>query len=352
MDKNIAKYSGKKVHIEFLRIFACFMVFYNHTDAAIRNVAFDDLSKSRIAAILLFLLCKTAVPIFLLIAGANLKGKKDSVGKSLERIGKVLLMIVVVSIFYHFYYYRSFDGLVFMKELISGKTTVAIWYLYMYLGIMIILPILQRVSFSRNLCLYIFFLHLAGAGLIPFVEYYLDVKILSSYLFMPEISSYVIIFLLGDFLEYETENEEMTIGVLSKAFACGICALGIAFVFAVYKMQMYNERFDDTLYNQIYFTPTILLACSIYIICKYVFIKLRNEKCRLILSRIGSYTLGIYLLGDFLRLELEFVLDFLKGHMSEWIAVLLFDSILLSVGIIIMGVWDLLKTMIRVMVHK
>ena len=340
----------KKVHIEFLRIFACFMVLYNHTDAAIRDVAFDDMSISRVASIVFFMLCKTAVPIFLLLSGANLKRKNDSVKKSAERIGKTILLIIVVSICYHLYYYRKLDFPVMVEGLISGKTTLAIWYLYLYLGILILLPILQKITFSKKMYLYIFILHLVGPGFIPFVEYYFNVRLLSSYILMPEVASYIIIFLMGDFLENELGEGKINAKHALTALVTGVCSMGITLGLAVYKMTINAEAFDDKMYNQIYYTPTILLACSIYVVCKYIFDKTGSNRWCSLISVIGSYTLGIYILGDFLRQELVFVLDFLKQRMAEFVSVLLYDLILLVAGILIMWLWNSLIKLFKVMV--
>ena len=94
---------NKQCYMEFLRIIACFLVLYNHSCIVVTNIAADDFSKSRIVALLLFYLSKTAVPIFLMISGANLIKKSDTTVKYFKRIGKTLILLIMFSVFYNIY---------------------------------------------------------------------------------------------------------------------------------------------------------------------------------------------------------------------------------------------------------
>lgn len=89
-----------RYYLDMLRIIAILLVMYNHCAAFVffqteHGIRFE-------ISLLLLLLCKVAVPIFFMISGTLLLGKKESIKELFQkRILKCVLALVVLS-FMHY----------------------------------------------------------------------------------------------------------------------------------------------------------------------------------------------------------------------------------------------------------
>lgn len=71
----------KKTYIECLRIIAIILVIYNHTrELGFTLYQYTSDACSYYLSVFMIPVCKTAVPIFLMISGATLLGKKKIIG--------------------------------------------------------------------------------------------------------------------------------------------------------------------------------------------------------------------------------------------------------------------------------
>lgn len=113
-----------KVYIELLRIVACFFVLFNHSFGAMSSFSLGNLSKSRIVAMMLYFLCRSAVPIFIMIMGANLLVKKDSPSKWIKRLLKCLLLIAVAATIYYVYENRAFSLKAILSDIVTADMRV------------------------------------------------------------------------------------------------------------------------------------------------------------------------------------------------------------------------------------
>ena len=135
----------KKYHLEVIRILAILMVMYNHSAAF---MSFSNQSGVEYAISFLFsMVCKGAVPLFFMVSGALLLGKNES-GKDLFQ-KRILRMILVIVIFSFLYYMklvlkgeRPFAPFSFLLSLPTDLVYLPYWFLYSYLGVLTILPIL------------------------------------------------------------------------------------------------------------------------------------------------------------------------------------------------------------------
>ena len=91
-------------HIDALRIIACLMVIFNHTnDRGFYRYALDDLHSIIWWFDTFFsAACKAGVPVFFMITGANLLGKQESYTKTFSRAKKILLCLITWSLIYFF----------------------------------------------------------------------------------------------------------------------------------------------------------------------------------------------------------------------------------------------------------
>ena len=140
---------NKKIYLEFIRIVACFFVIVNHT---VSYVFWDYVpgGKTWCVSVFSFFLCKFSVPVFLMISGIVLLGKEDSYGKLFKRIKKIVIIIIMSSMLYYINecirLHTKFGFLTFVQRMIERPFSNCLWYLYMYLGILLILPVLQKMT--------------------------------------------------------------------------------------------------------------------------------------------------------------------------------------------------------------
>ena len=174
---NAVKSYDHVYYIDFLRIAASFLVIVNHT---ITGICFDykpDSFEWYISA-LLFIICKTAVPIFLMITGSLLLHKSaQDYRKTVKRILRMLAVLIAWSYIYYCYEYKGIPTLKktwdMLVNIFTNKPAItALWYLYALIGVYIMLPFISKMTLAFDDKDYLIFLGLWGLfnGLIPEID--------------------------------------------------------------------------------------------------------------------------------------------------------------------------------------
>ncbi len=86
------------LYIDVIKIFACFLVIVNHTTLSVFMQR--EPSVTWFAGLTYFFFSKPAVPLFLMASGALLLGKQDSYEKTKKRVGKMVAVLFIYSLFY------------------------------------------------------------------------------------------------------------------------------------------------------------------------------------------------------------------------------------------------------------
>jgi len=135
------------LYLDLAKVLAIFLVIVNHTNSQI----FLSLSPSItwFSSLTYFYLCRVAVPVFIMATGAVLLSRVEPYSVHAKRIGRMMVVLVVFSMFY-LYVNNAFpttfsDGLQTIKTLTGKPASNALWYLYLYIGILFALPFLQRL---------------------------------------------------------------------------------------------------------------------------------------------------------------------------------------------------------------
>ncbi|MBQ8860747.1 MAG: acyltransferase family protein, partial [Ruminococcus sp.] len=166
----------RKTYIEVMRIIAAFLVIVNHTNSDIFMKYSEGESFTWFFSLSYFFVSKIAVPVFLMIMGGLLLQKIDPPKKSIERVVRMVTVTVLFSIVYyikaHWHNPSDMNVLEFIKTLFSSRMTNAFWYIYAYIGLLILLPILQRMAqaFSKNATRYFILISAGVMGLIPIID--------------------------------------------------------------------------------------------------------------------------------------------------------------------------------------
>lgn len=323
--------ADKRIYIECLRIVACYFVIVNHTNSPIFQA--NPTTVTGTISLAYFFACKVAVPIFLFIMGAVLLGRQDPPAKSAMRVMRIIEVIVLFAIPYYIYQHhlglRGLHPAEFVRLLISKHLTVAHWYLYAYLGLLCILPLMQKMSihFSKGDIRLMLALSLGVGGILPLLSTFLHINV-SGHISENFFGSNIAIVFAGYYLDrYVTMDRRKFLG------ACGGFAALIALqVAATLKLYAWNPG-NYLQLDQYSGILIVMEAACVFCMAKYLFAdgKICEGACRWI-QRIGSLTFGIYLLADLLiELSRPFY-QWMTGYMNPIPSVIVWELMIFAAG--------------------
>lgn len=145
------KQTGRKPHMDALRVLAMLLVLYNHTGER-GFLRFDAAhGVARAAYLALAVLDTIAVPLFFMISGALLLGREEPIRVCLKkRVLRYVLVIVGASTAMYVYSCRTDLSVMnltdYTRGLYDGNITTSYWFLYAYLGYLLGLPLLRRLA--------------------------------------------------------------------------------------------------------------------------------------------------------------------------------------------------------------
>ena len=325
------KADSKKIYIEFLRIVAAFLVIVNHTNS--RIFLSLDPSPTWLCSLTYFFISKLAVPLFLFIMGALLLGKEDSPKKTRARLLRVFAVFFVGSLCYYIYYAQRSGAPLsvrkFLLDLPRVQSTNAFWYLYLYLALLCMLPILQTLTkaLSTQQMKYLLFFSVGVLGTAPLISAFFPDFQLSGYFTAGLIGPYIGQVLLGYFLERNIPLKKIVFWSALCSFILMI-AFQVGGTFLLYQRDPSSYKALD---NRILITTTAS-ASAFYICVKYLFVRhtprswLAKAICRL-----GSLTFGIYLLADMVLRQSEPLYTMLSGYMHPLAAMVLWEVFIFAV---------------------
>lgn len=218
----------KKVYFELIRVLACCLVIYNH----LPGYRLYEISKGwkQFFYMCLTMITRINVPLFLMISGALLLCREEKLFVVIKkRFIRILLVLVLFDFIlmtinkyisikngteYEYSLYRFLRG--FLNNGIGGDG--AYWYMYSYLGILIVLPLLQRIAkeLSKQEIAVLLFLHFISSSVLPIVNIILtklqvETISLSGDFQVPFAFTKPLFYLLiGYYIEYYVDTNKMT----------------------------------------------------------------------------------------------------------------------------------------------
>lgn len=162
---NMSEIKEKKISLETLRIIAMCFVIYNHTgENGYELFRYAQNDFIWYLSLVVGTICKAGVPLFFMISGALLLGKEETVAEIFKkRIVRYILTIVIFSFIYYVRLYLrnpeyGFSISFFVKFIYSTPFIDPYWFLYAYLGFLIMLPFLRAAVKNLELSGYILIL--------------------------------------------------------------------------------------------------------------------------------------------------------------------------------------------------
>lgn len=322
----------KKTYIEFLRIAACFLVIVNHTNSRI----FMERTPGAVwgCSAAAFLVSKIAVALFLMIMGALLLGREDSPKKSAQRVLRAAGTLAVFTLLYHVYFAWRFGSAFSLKhalwQLPQTPASNALWYLYLYLGMMLSLPLLQKLvrALDRRGLQYLLLLSvgLRGAALlVPGFH-------LNGYFSSALIGTHVGQAVLGYYIERHVPVTRRTFRACLAGLA-GLAALQLALALVFYARD--GAEFYQALENSELITTSAMAAC-VYVCVRYLFAAHPvPERSRRAVCALGGLTFGIYLFGDMAINFTEPAYNWLSQRLPALCAMALWELLIFTLAALV-----------------
>lgn len=297
--------SQRKTYLDLLRIVAILLVIFNHMPGYSEYYYHTDLKFG--IYVIPAIITRINVPLFWMISGALLLRKTESLSQVFQhRISRIALTIFLSGgILYLLKNFSTLNITDFIQKLLSNGIEESYWFLYTYLGILFLLPYLQRIAqhFSKKDFLYFLVLHAAFHSILPMLNYILQCKYgtsVSIRLSLPLITENAFFFFfMGYYLENVFDISKLCLFKLTKIIA------GMTFCVAISAAFIYHQGIT-TGFSQSYLSLfDYIIAITIFISTKYLFTQSKTlhnfSFANKMISCIGSLTFGIYLLDPILK---------------------------------------------------
>ncbi len=307
------KLPDRKTYIDFLKIFAIYLVLFNHTGTK-GFVLFTIRQDSILYPLYLFnsIFIKVAVPLFFMASGALLLGKEESYRDLLvKRFLKYLFILFAASAIAYLYNClrlktQELSLTKFLKEIYTFRLTTAYWYLYAYLAYILMLPLIRKMAKAMANRDFQWMILMFGAiqslSVIDFIIWkgeashngFFSFFITTNYVFYP---------LAGYYIDKRLDKDAFSRRNLLLLTASSIMAIAICSFMTHYQCTLSGDWTEDhcqTFYNTLIFLPTI----TIFFAAKMWFMK-HNPSCRVhkFITAAGGTTFGIFLIEAICRNE-------------------------------------------------
>lgn len=339
MSKKItAVVKEKKLYLECLRIFCIILVIFIHTNE--RGI---DLFTVRGDSIFypIYLFCAiaprgVAVPLFWMISGSLLIPKEETVGTLYKkRVSRIFVALILFSFIQELFVLDWYLGNIYtfnLKDFLlriynagivgyGGVGPWAYWYVYSYLGMLMILPLLRRMANGMNKkeWIYFFSLFMFFFGIVPAIEYALGGEVHNGFT-GNMFSRHIVCFMTGHYVGNVISEKK-----LSLRRACVLLLIGFACVITTCLIVQHNINIAEDS-DSGYAIMTSIMP-SIYMICDFVpsfavfyFVRTLFEKyeekigrtARHCLMAAGSASFGVMLIENILRWKLVFVYESIR----------------------------------------
>ena len=164
----------KKSYLELTRIIAIILVIFHHID--ITSLFYHDTTSMGTYTVSLFvtLLVGMDVPLFFMVTGATLLNKQEKIPVVWKkRIPRMITVLVIFSLAQ--YLFQALRGKLeapgigdFFGRLFRGEIQQTYWFLYAYIGLLVIISVLRciidKITSDIYIYIYISDLHISGTS--------------------------------------------------------------------------------------------------------------------------------------------------------------------------------------------
>lgn len=306
MGKGAIQLAGRRnAYFDVLRVLAILLVVFNHLPGYLLYQTCSGLKAW--AYMLLTMFTRINVPLFLMVSGALLLGKEESTSRLIKhRVSRIVAVTVLFSALC--YFLKAEDPTLggFFRGLLGGGIEGSYWFLYAYLGMLLLLPFLRFVAvrLGRGELRYLLILHLIVATIVPMASYAVAVLTgdgLSVNLSLPLATTKQLFYpLVGYYLGRVLTIDELTwkrVGALCIASLAGML-VSSGFTYYQGMTTGYTQDFVQ-LFDWV-------SAIAVFVLVRFVFeggisLERRAPRACRAFTFLGPLTFGVYLFDPLLK---------------------------------------------------
>ncbi|MBR1979002.1 MAG: acyltransferase family protein [Akkermansia sp.] len=343
-----------KSYIDLLRLFAITLVVFNHTPAY--GFPLSHIFSWNVGIQMMFIsLCtKVAVPLFFMIAGGLLLGRQESVCTVLKKrvVRFVLLIAFFSAVQYAWVIYQQkvemdvatyitslwhpgkvlmrVEGMPVCGSLLECTRGWAVWFLYAYLGLLLMLPLLRGMVQSMQKAHFVYFVGLlAVVGILLPAGFYIAFGYappmrLRDY--MPLINRVLFPFIMGYYIEHHVD----VLALSWRKIACwcgGLFFLALCVVLLSCHLRLHSPTLTqgDIEGSSWYVSCYLLLAVATYVLFKKFFTPIiKDGYMRTMLAYLGNAVLTVMIFENIFRaIFMEYFERYYTSYLSSvYVAVL------------------------------
>ena len=299
------KETGRRLHIDALRVLAMMLVLYNHTGERGFTRYETAQGPAQGAYLALAVLDTIAVPLFFMISGALLLGREEPLRACLKkRVLRYVLVLVGASTAIYVYICRTDLSVMnptdCLRGLYDGRITTSYWFLYAYLGYLLGLPLLRKLARAMTERDFLYITALMGVmnalSALQWLCFEGDFVLNSNLLPFTAVRT-VYYPLAGYFLEHRLADRVGQRRLLLALFGAGVLgvALGCLVLTRAYAAYGY---WPETAFGLFVFAPALAVFAGMKALSGYVRVPARAAR---VLAEAGACTFGIYLFEKVFR---------------------------------------------------
>lgn len=335
---------NKKLHIELLRIIACFFVIFVHTNAG-GYLLFSDYPMHSVQYWLYMffsVISKVTVPLFFAISGSLLLDREESLADIVKK--RVLKIAALLLIFSLLYYLISLDSLSefsaynFFGTMYTYTWNFSFWYLYSFMAFLLCLPFMRALAknIKDSHFYYLFGIALVFDAFLPIAEYLLWKGEHSHYSAFNMGWVTMVMFLypcLGYFIEKRLDITKM------KKWILPLWLANIAGSLICCYMTYFNAQVTGSNTEAFFSSFVLINVATFFISAKYYYTMRKREHKVMdrIVATVGSCTLGIYLMHVFFLHELPATEKLWSFMLTGWGLNPMFVAIIICIAVFAAG---------------
>lgn len=321
------------VYIDLIKIIAAYLVIFTHTgDIGSKLYVYGDYKLCQdIIYVALDAFRTINVPLFFMVSGALLLSKEESYSQLFKKhIWKYSLVLAFISYFYFVVYcgnnWSDFGG--FIKKVYKGPIVGLLWFLYAYLGYLLILPLIRKMvhNMTNEDYRYLLIIGILFKGVIEVVgrlvldsSFGVSCTLITDAIFYPIMGYY-----FANVIEANWNRRKIVCAGTLGTIICIAGTVGMT----------YWDRNNTGEFTENYlFSFTVIPTLYTFLLLKYLGTKLlKYRMLGRIINVLGDCSFGVYLFGLYLQVEL---ID-MYGKIYDCLPVFPLLSCLLYVGYVVL----------------
>lgn len=260
----------KIVYLEVLRILAIFGVLFCHTENyGVHHYVETTNVVNYWIGIFLASVIQYCIPLFFMISGAVLLNREESIAYVYRhRVLKIAIVTILASLMQYLWDFRehreSMNLKGYFRMLYEGKAATPMWFLFSYLSLLMVLPLLQRLVRAIKDNSWFWYLLLTWCllnDLLTIPEHYLGWS--HTQLNLPILEGYVLASIMGYYVEHRS-------GELFYKRRNVLILLGISMLLTIVGMYVNYTTLSESVYVTKGNLFAIVYALTLFVIVRYI----------------------------------------------------------------------------------